>query len=141
MKLSERTLVTLALLLLAAVFCLLAARLNRGAALLPLAAGLPVVAGCAVQLVRDLRRDAAEEDSNRAGRGAVASALALLALLYLLGFLVAIPLYAGFTWKRSGASWLVAASVAGGVLATLLVGFQLLLQVDLYQGALWAWLA
>jgi hypothetical protein len=139
MTISERILVTLVLLLVGGVCCLLAASLTRGAGLLPLAAGVPVVIGCAVQLVRDVRRGSGETESNTAGRAAVVSALIFLGLLYLLGFLTALPLYAGFTWKRSGAGWPAAATLAGGLLAVLLVGSRAL-NVELYEGVLWGWL-
>ncbi len=59
--------------------------------------------------------------------------------IYLLGFLVAIPLFVLFYSKSHGTRWLVAIILA--ILMTAVASaFQFFLMVDLYQGLLLTWL-
>jgi hypothetical protein len=66
--------------------------------------------------------------------------LALLLLIYLLGFLVALPLYTLLYLKKRTEKWLMAVSMAAGI-AGLVYGVSILdLGTDLYGGLLWRWL-
>jgi hypothetical protein len=66
--------------------------------------------------------------------------LAMLALIYLLGFLIALPLYTLLYLKRRSERWLIAVPVAVGI-ACLIYGMSILdLGARLYEGLLWQWL-
>ncbi len=133
MKFAEHTRVTLALLLCAGGFCVGALALQGGAKWLPLAAGVPLLAACLAQFTIDLRHEP-EQKSSLGIRSAIASVLGLLLALYLVGFFVALPIYIGLAWKRAGADWRGAISVAVVTLLVLWGVFGLLLNTDLYRG-------
>jgi hypothetical protein len=66
--------------------------------------------------------------------------LAMLALIYLLGFLIALPLYTLLYLRRRSERWLLAVPVAAGI-ACLIYGMSILgLGTRLYEGLLWEWL-
>lgn len=64
-----------------------------------------------------------------------------LLAIYLLGFMIAIPLFTVSYMKSHGTRWLVAIAF-GLVVSVLIYGiFEIVLQVKLYQGLLSAWLS
>jgi hypothetical protein len=66
--------------------------------------------------------------------------LVMLILIYLLGFLIALPLYTLVYLKRRSEKWLIAVPVAVGI-GCLVYGVSILnLGTRLYGGLLWQWL-
>ena len=66
--------------------------------------------------------------------------LVMLILIYLLGFLIALPLYTLVYLKRRSEKWLIAVLVAVGI-GCLVYGVSILnLGTRLYGGLLWQWL-
>jgi hypothetical protein len=66
--------------------------------------------------------------------------LAMLIVIYLLGLLLALPLYTLFYLKRRSENWLVAILVAVGIGCLVYAVSTLNLGTDLYKGLLWVWL-
>jgi hypothetical protein len=134
----EKAAVTAALALFCVALCLLASQLSGAAGRLPLLVALLTLVPVALQFRRDLQRAPAAPNANASReRSATFLLLALLVVLYLAGFLVALPAFAAFHWRsRPGAAVAAAAIVFG----FLYFGFGLL-HVDLYEGAAWNWWA
>ena len=59
--------------------------------------------------------------------------------IYLVGFLIAIPVFILSYLKLDRAGWLIATGIAGVTTVFLYVVFELLLQVHLYRGLLLTW--
>lgn len=67
--------------------------------------------------------------------------LAMLASLFLFGFLIGLPLYVFLYLKlRSGEGWLISSGMAAGVLGLLSLILVFALRARLYEGELWGWL-
>ncbi len=65
----------------------------------------------------------------------------MLSLVYLLGFLIAMPLYTLlYLRRRSGEGWLLSLAVAGATWSLPYGVFHLALRTRLHEGQLWAWL-
>lgn len=115
-----------------ALFCLLITASSFGlsatAGWLPFVVALLTLAPVLAQLYLEWRSPrTAEPGSALDCRGC----LLLLGALYLAGFLVALPLFAAWSWRQRPA---VAAGATAAVLGSLLL---LGLQVELYPGVLW----
>jgi hypothetical protein len=144
MRIREHCLVDALLLAASLCFLVLSLRLTPLAREAPLVtASLTTLLVC-LQLVSDLRRpEASSGGENRRAeeRRLLLLIFGLLGLLYIAGFSVTLPFFAGYYWRtRSGASWQAAASVAAGVALILEGLFGSLLGVGLHPGVLWQWL-
>lgn len=65
----------------------------------------------------------------------------MLALIYLFGFLIALPVYIFlYLRKRSDEGWLMSAAIAAGMFSLIYGVFILTLGIRLYEGNLWKWL-
>jgi hypothetical protein len=59
--------------------------------------------------------------------------------IYIIGFLISIPLFIMLYLKRKGSGWLKSIIVAGVTTAFLYLAFEVALRVDLYRGLLFDW--
>jgi len=135
----EKAAVTAALALFCVALCVLASQLSSTAGRLPMIVALLTLVPVALQFRRDLRRPPASPNPNASReRSATLSLLALLVVLYLAGFLVALPAFAAFHWRSRLGAAVAAAAIVFGVLY---FGFGMLLHLDLYEGAPWNWWA
>ena len=101
-----------------------------------------------VQLVRELRetrRKAIEGKAEEAGfkrwrtyLPPMAWLLAILPMIYLLGYLVTVPLYTFLVLKFHGERWLLSFLIASAAGVFLYVAFSLLLKVPFYEGLLFS---
>ncbi len=117
--------------------------------LLPLLISIIVFLLAAVELRKELSakdkpREAPEmgkiEGNASGGYVPVLSWLAGLAIgIYLLGFLVAIPLFITSYLKTQGKNWLTTISVAILTTVFLWAAFEFMLEVELYRGLLFIW--
>ena len=112
--------------------------------MLPIIIGGIVFVLATISLVRDLlskkeTRGPEEETSLRTywrtGTWIAAFALAI----YLLGFIIAIPLFILSYLKWHGRRWLIAMGIAGVTTVFIYVAFELSLRVQLYRGLLLTW--
>ena len=111
----------------------------------PIIVGIPLVALLAVELwkqsrYRQKQPDAVEEETSAAvtPRGYLAGAgwiALLLLLIYLVGYLLAIPAFVFVYLKRHGANWFTTIMVVLGAIALLAI-FERILEVYLYRGLL-----
>lgn len=135
----EKRLVTLMLIFVLGAFCVSTAGLSRQARFLPLLVGLPTLALLLVQIVIDVRNPHRTPGLAPVRRSILLPACVLLAGLYLVGFLVTIPIFAATEWKRAGAGW--PATLAIGVFAAVLMAgsFYLVAELAPPAGLLWNW--
>jgi len=95
---------------------------------------------------KTLTQDDAEEISGNLSRsrrelGMVLWVLMMLVFTYILGLLIAIPLYTFLYLKvRSGEGWFISLTMTAGVWGVLYGGFILILSVSLFEGHLWRWI-
>jgi len=67
--------------------------------------------------------------------------LSLFLFIYLLGVMVAVPLYTFLYIKRCAEEgWLFSFGMAAGMWALIEGGFDLMLRIRLYEGVLWTWM-
>lgn len=67
--------------------------------------------------------------------------LAMFGLIYLFGFLIALPLYVFLYLKRqSKEGWLISITVAAGICGLLYGMFMFAIGTGLYEGHLWRWI-
>lgn len=142
MKQRENLAVSIGLLACSITFLVLATRLSFVAAMVPLSIALPTAVLIAAQLTIDWRRPtvipAAEAATGE--RSIALSMLVLLAALYLLGFAITLPVYAGIQWRnRAAGTWKAALAITIGLFAFLYGGLVQLLHIDLFEGILWTW--
>jgi hypothetical protein len=101
-----------------------------------------------VEPLREKSRDRAnperaQEEAIRSSRELISFLwlLAMLALLYIFGFPIALPVYTFLYLKRrSGESWQLSAAAAAGMCGLVYGVLILMLRVRLYEGRLWSWL-
>ena len=128
-----------------AVLLFAALRLEATAATVPLVVAVPTLAILFEQLVREMRRNAppAAPADTLPGRerSTLLWMLVLLAMLWALGVVVALPLYLLLHLRvRSREHWTVAIMVAGVTWCILVGGLLWLLDVQPPPGVLWTWL-
>ena len=81
------------------------------------------------------------QESQTAKLSIFAWLMMMLSLVYLLGFLIAMPLYTLlYLRRRSGEGWLLSLAVAGATWSFPYGVFHLALRTRLHEGQLWAWL-
>ena len=137
----ERQMVTFVLLGVVGAFCLSATQMGAQARFLPLAVGLPTLALLLAQTVMDMR-DRKQPPKTAVALGAVLlPSCALLAGIYVLGFLVAIPIFVAAEWKRAGVGWAAATAIGVSAGAFLVGLFYLLPQLAPPGEFLWNWLS
>jgi hypothetical protein len=115
-----------------ALFCLVIAAASLGlsptAGRLPALVAVLTLAPVLVQLYSEWRSPRSSSDASALDcRGC----LLLLGSLYLAGFLISLPLFAAWSWRKQP---VVAAGATAAVFAALLL---LGLQLELYPGVLW----
>jgi hypothetical protein len=84
-----------------------------------------------------------EEDVSRRNRElkALLWLLVMFGLIYLLGFLIALPLYVFLYLKQqSGEGWMISITTAAGIFALLYGVFVFAIGTGLYEGHLWRWI-
>jgi len=145
MTIREHSVVNLALLLAAVLFIFLASGLTRTAATLPAIVAAITMVLAAAQLALDRRKPPPVETIRLEGvpeRFLTLTLAGLLVALYVAGFVIALPIFAGLFWRwRAGASWTKAAALAAILFALLYGVITVLLRVDLYPGVLLQWLS
>lgn len=171
-NLNEKSLFTFLLLAFVAVVFFLTLGLGRIARLVPLVVAVPTLGLLAIQSILDvmprlagksgafdkkdvfgvrplLEKRQVRVDREPAGTRRRSRELTtvlwlslMFALIYLCGFVVALPTYTFLYLKRrSGAGWRTSAAVAAGMVALLYGVFVFVLPVRMYEGLLWNWLA
>ena len=112
--------------------------------ILPMIVGGLIFVLAAIALIRDLlsKKDTRgpEEETPltaywRTGTWVVVFALAI----YLLGFLISIPLFIILYLKRHGTGWLKSIIIGAVTTAVLYSAFEIALKIDLYRGLLFSW--
>lgn len=167
---SQRALFTLWLFAFAAVILYFTCGLGRVARMVPFAVVMPTLLLLSFQLLMDMlpglaktysrweQKDLfqvealrekvsqqaedgeAEMQQHNRERQAFFWLLAMLALIYFLGFLVALPLYTLLYLQRRSEGWLRSVVIALGI-ACLVYGVSILnLGTSLYGGVIWRWL-
>jgi small-conductance mechanosensitive channel len=111
---------------------------------LPMVIGGIVFSLAAISLVRDLlskkeTRGPEEEKSLRTYWPTAAWIASFALAIYLLGFLIAIPLFILSYLKSKGRGWLGCIIVAGITTGLIYLAFEFALQVKLYRGLLFSW--
>lgn len=142
MKQRENLAVTIGLLALPVTFLVLSARLSSVAALVPVMIAVPAAVLIAAQLRVDWRNPATPATGavQARERSFEISMLILLLALYLFGFAVTLPIYAGLQWRtRAEGTWKASLAITIGLFAFLYGGLVRLLHVDLFEGILWTW--
>lgn len=123
----------------AGLFCVLAVGLPATARLVPLVAGVPALVLLVLQLVIEIKTRPAQ-DRKPVSMYVMLPAMALLAGIYLVGFAVAVPLFAGIEWRRTGAAWPAALGVGAALFAVVLGMFSLVPGIRPYGGWIGQWL-
>ena len=121
----------------------LSLRLEHAAArMLPLLMSSIVFILAAIELRREIAaRGDTEENSKIEGRKYLPIAAWILGFslaIYLVGFIIAIPLFVGCYMKQHGSRWLMAITSAVVYTAIIYSVFELALRVDLYKGLLFS---
>jgi hypothetical protein len=140
MRISGAALFSAALAAAAAYAVLTALRWPSKAALFPLVMGVPLLVLALVQMVIDLRTPGTREDAPGAGRAATAVLAwmaAFIALVLLLGFPLAVPLFIfGYLTIAGRESWLLSLVLAGIAWGAFYLLFQRLLHFPFEAGLL-----
>ena len=153
MKITTRLLFTFGLVVFLAAFNLVALTFNYQARMMPLIIGVPVLLLAITQLVMEIRKatgavtaepkaapkETTEETAARPGRRRLATTygwvLAMMGLIYFLGFIITTFLYPLLYMKIvGGRSWKLSAGISLGALVFLYVVMINGLNVDLYDG-------
>lgn len=168
MRLTDRTFFTFGIFVLVLVFIILSLNYQPRARLVPLAIGIPTLLLTLFQLLIDLipavgRRFSffqeydvfgieADRVTDNSGKetaqptqtihqrelGFAAWLLLLVALIYFVGYLLAIPLFLLLFLKlRSSESWRMTLSLTAGTWAFVYVIFILIMDAPLHEGLLW----
>ncbi len=166
MKLTDRTLFTLGVFVLVLVFLVLSLGYQPRARLVPLIIAVPTLLLTLLQLLIDMipavarrfsffqeydlfgidsgRAAEPSEENRRSGTvyrrelGFAAWLLLLMALIYFLGYLVAIPLFLIlFMRLRSSESWLMTLSITAATWAFVYVVFIMVMGAPLHPGVVW----
>lgn len=166
-RLTPKSLLTMSLLAFAGTILYLTLQLSPAARLVPLAIAIATLTLLVFQLILDLapgftrkhrlltqqdvfgidqlrpnlesvQADEAAKDSRGNREITVLGWILLLSLLiYILGLLVAMPLYTLLYLKRRGEGWFLAIGVSGGLAAALYGLLVELLRAPLFEGRLW----
>jgi len=140
MRISGAALFSAALAAAAAYAVLTALRWPSKAALFPLVMGIPLLVLALVQMLIDLRAPGTREDAPGAGRAAMAVLAwmaAFIALVLLLGFPLAVPLFIfGYLTIAGRESWVLSLVLASIAWAAFYLLFQRLLHFPFEAGLL-----
>jgi hypothetical protein len=123
----------------------------RTSKLLPLMIGGIVFVLGAIQLIKELRAGKAEMEGEERATADISAerrrflltsawVIGLFLAIWLLGFMVTIPLFILAYMKSHGIRWLAAITFAVIVTALSYGVFELLLRVELYRGLFYTWL-
>lgn len=134
MKGREHLWIAAALFGIALAFGLLAARMGRIAAMVPLAVALPTLLLAAAELI-DARGRVNATAVRPKELPTILTAALLLFALYLFGFFAALPLYAAAQWRWTGGTWKGTLATATGVFVFLFVATYIL-RFELFPGVL-----
>ena len=127
-----------------AVLLIASLTLHTTAAIVPLVVAVPTVLILIEQLVREVRRPeiAAGASLPRRERVTLGWMLGLLALIWAIGIVIALPLYLLLYLRvQSRERWTVAITMAAVTWCVLFAGLGLLLGVQPPAGAVWNWLS
>ena len=124
--------------------------LSRAAMVFPWALGALGAVLLLWEIVKEVRgtRKGASVEAQDAGStqllthlGRIAWLLAILPMLYLLGFLITLPLHTFLTLKFNGEKWLLSIVISGAVGAFFYFVFALGVKVPFYEGLLFLYIA